>query len=207
MAELGVKYDKPESPWKVELGLTGYTGRRDSIAARLNAWYEFDSIANLRKKAWRTEKKSIHKTIADLMEQIANLQKELDEADAPVETGRPVSKIKPPLKIEEPVIEITNEPEKAEKKETKKSAAPAKAIKEISKQAKSSVQIDASQDKGACERLAAKAGKAGFDAKVITARKGNANIYRVRVFSGSQAQPALMKQLQAKGFKCIAAKD
>ncbi|MBQ0055942.1 MAG: autotransporter domain-containing protein [Synergistaceae bacterium] len=41
MAELGIKYDKANSPWKVELGLTGYTGKRDSIGANLNAWYEF----------------------------------------------------------------------------------------------------------------------------------------------------------------------
>ncbi|MDO4953105.1 MAG: autotransporter domain-containing protein [Synergistaceae bacterium] len=41
MAELGIKYHKPNSPWKVELGVTGYTGKRDSIGANLNAWYEF----------------------------------------------------------------------------------------------------------------------------------------------------------------------
>ncbi|MBQ0055224.1 MAG: autotransporter outer membrane beta-barrel domain-containing protein, partial [Synergistaceae bacterium] len=41
MAELGIKYHKPNSPWKVELGVTGYTGKRDSIGAHLNAWYEF----------------------------------------------------------------------------------------------------------------------------------------------------------------------
>ncbi|MDO4987402.1 MAG: autotransporter outer membrane beta-barrel domain-containing protein, partial [Synergistes sp.] len=40
-AELGIKYDKKESPWKVELGLTGYAGKRESIGATLNAWYEF----------------------------------------------------------------------------------------------------------------------------------------------------------------------
>ncbi|MDO4988471.1 MAG: hypothetical protein Q4E17_05565, partial [Synergistes sp.] len=39
--ELGIKYDKKESPWKVELGLTGYAGKRESIGATLNAWYEF----------------------------------------------------------------------------------------------------------------------------------------------------------------------
>ncbi|MBQ0055180.1 MAG: autotransporter domain-containing protein, partial [Synergistaceae bacterium] len=41
MAELGIKYHKANSPWKVELGVTGYTGKRDSIGANLNAWYEF----------------------------------------------------------------------------------------------------------------------------------------------------------------------
>ncbi len=41
IAEVGIKYDKKGSPWKVELGLTGATGKRDSIGANLNAWYEF----------------------------------------------------------------------------------------------------------------------------------------------------------------------
>ena len=41
MAELGIKYHKANSPWKVELGVTGYTGKRDSIGANLSAWYEF----------------------------------------------------------------------------------------------------------------------------------------------------------------------
>ncbi|MDO4988540.1 MAG: hypothetical protein Q4E17_05935, partial [Synergistes sp.] len=39
--ELGIKYDKKESPWKVELGLTGYAGKRESIGANLNISYEF----------------------------------------------------------------------------------------------------------------------------------------------------------------------
>ncbi len=42
MAELGIKYHKADSPWKVELGVTGYTGKRDSIGANLSAWYEFN---------------------------------------------------------------------------------------------------------------------------------------------------------------------
>ena len=41
MAELGIKYHKANSPWKVELGVTGYTGKRDSIGASLGATYEF----------------------------------------------------------------------------------------------------------------------------------------------------------------------
>ena len=41
MAELGIKYHKANSLWKVELGVTGYTGKRDSIGANLSAWYEF----------------------------------------------------------------------------------------------------------------------------------------------------------------------
>ncbi len=40
-AELGIKYDKKGSPWKVELGVTGYTGKRDSIGVNLGATYEF----------------------------------------------------------------------------------------------------------------------------------------------------------------------
>ena len=44
MAELGIKYDKKDCPWKVELGLTGYTGKRDSIGANLGATYEFGGI-------------------------------------------------------------------------------------------------------------------------------------------------------------------
>ena len=41
MAEIGIKYEKANNPWKVELGLTGATGKRDSIGVNLGATYEF----------------------------------------------------------------------------------------------------------------------------------------------------------------------
>ena len=41
IAEIGFKYHKANSPWKVDLGLTGATGKRDSIGVNLGAWYEF----------------------------------------------------------------------------------------------------------------------------------------------------------------------
>ena len=41
IAEIGLKYDKANNPWKVELGLTGATGKRDSIGVNLGATYEF----------------------------------------------------------------------------------------------------------------------------------------------------------------------
>ena len=245
MAELGIKYDNSDSPWKMEFGLTGYTGKRDSIGANLSAWYEFgryDGSASIRRgNIQRKEEASVYETIAKLTELIRDLQKKLEEGDnEPAETAKPVSKIKPPLKIEEPKIELTTETVETAKKEPKKAAAPAKAVikeqkkdtapakavketektektavkeqlkavkKETAKQAKSAVQIAASQNKGACEGLAAKAKKAGFDTKVITARKGSATIYRVRVFSDSQTPEALLKQVQAKGFNGFIARD
>lgn len=45
MAELGVQYQKQGSPWKLDLGLQGFTGRKESISANLGAWYEIDKLA------------------------------------------------------------------------------------------------------------------------------------------------------------------
>ncbi len=45
MAELGVQYQKQGSPWKIDLGLQGFTGRKESISANLGAWYEIDKLA------------------------------------------------------------------------------------------------------------------------------------------------------------------
>lgn len=83
----------------------------------------------------------------------------------------------------------------------------AKETKETKKQAYGTVQIGAFQNKEACEGIAAKARKAGFDAKVITVRKGRVAMYRVRVSSDSQTPQALLKQLQAKGFDGFVVKD
>ncbi len=41
MAELGFRYHNATSPWKVELALQGFTGKRDSIGANLSVWYMF----------------------------------------------------------------------------------------------------------------------------------------------------------------------
>lgn len=44
MAEFGAVYKPKNSPWKVDLGLKGFTGKHDGVAANLAAWYEFDGL-------------------------------------------------------------------------------------------------------------------------------------------------------------------
>ncbi len=44
MAEFGAVYNPKNSPWKVDLGLKGFTGKHDGISASLAAWYEFDGL-------------------------------------------------------------------------------------------------------------------------------------------------------------------
>ncbi len=41
MAEVGLKFQKGNSPWKGELAVQGYTGKRESIGVNLGIWYEF----------------------------------------------------------------------------------------------------------------------------------------------------------------------
>ena len=225
MAELGIKYDRTDSPWKAEFGVTGYTGKRDSIGANLSAWYEFGGG---RKETIRSdERETLNKTIAALTEMVKDLQKKIEKkekkAAQTVETSPAEKPERPPVLINEmkpepkkasvPAKTVVKEPKKTSVsakivvKEPKKDIAPAKTVEKMPKQAKSAVQIGASQNKGACEGLAAKARKAGFDAKVTTVQKGNATIYRVRVFSDNIMSQPLLKQVKAKGFDGFAVKD
>ncbi|MBQ0055984.1 MAG: SPOR domain-containing protein, partial [Synergistaceae bacterium] len=195
VAELGMSYKKNGSPWEIDFSVNGAAGRRESIGVSLSAWYEFDRAS----KKQKIKEQPLPNTTLDAAPKTEIPAADIEQYKTPVTIDTTEEQEKPANTSEtaKNVKKITTErqPVKTEVKQ------------EANKQAKSAVQIGASPDKGACEGLAAKARKAGFDAKVTTVQKGNATIYRVRVFSDNLMSQPLLKQVKAKGFDGFVAKD
>lgn len=116
MAEFGAVYKPKNSLWKVDLGLKGFTGKHDGVAANLAAWYEFDGLIasgangtdaltfslrkNLKelmkeKDALTAENRTLKVENADKKAEKALLAKENKELKAKVSAGKAAAKAMP----------------------------------------------------------------------------------------------------------------